>query len=234
MYGAIAQHYVAGPAFTTYRFYLPSVTAAPVTPAIDPAWGLTAGHASRELKTVPALAGGGAGTVSIAEISASVIDVMTGQFVSASDVFPVGPIVGEFRMVVAMRESGTGLADMYQQARIHIFNSAGTIKRGTLYAGQVTNSVSAGVGDPNQELAFSTQETRLLGNPAPIALTPGTTFQSGDRLVLEHGCRACNLSSTSRTVFSTYRDDNLSPGDLPFTAGLNDNRLPWIEFTLAA
>lgn len=226
MWAAIASHYVAG---ITYRFYLPSSTAAPVTPAIDAAWGVTAGAASRKLKTAPALSGT-AGSVAVAETSATVVDVLTGQFVSDSDVFPPGPITGTFRMVCKMRESGIGQADMYQQARIHIFDSTGTTLRGTIYSGQTTTSVSAVSGDPNQELQFTIGETRLLGNPTPIALTPGTTFQSGDRLVVEHGCKACNVSATSRTCTTDYRDDNLA--DFAFTAGLVTNNLPWIEFTL--
>lgn len=226
MLGVIAQHYVAG---AVYRFYLPSSTAAPVTVTPDAGWGVTAGAASRLLKTTPALSGS-AGAVAVAETSASIIDVLTGSFVSASDVFPPGPINGTFRMVCEMRESGIGQADMYQQARIHIFDAAGTTKRGTLYGGQSTNSVSATNTDPNAELAFSQGETRLLGHGTSIALTPGTTFQSGDRLVLEHGCRACNVSATSRTCTSTYRDDNQP--DSAFTAGLALNDLPWIEFTL--
>lgn len=211
---------------TTTRFYYSSTTAAAVSPAFDSDWAVTASAVRRKLKTAPA-ATGASGAVAAAETSAGVVDVLNGQFISDSNVLPAGPIAGTFDSVMSCRESGTGQADMFQQIRIHVFDSTGATKRGTLFDGLAQTSVSATASDPNGEFGFSIQETRILSG---IAIVPGTTAQAGDRLVVEFGCRACNLSTTSRTSTIDFRDDVVA--DHALTAGLTTNGRPWLELHL--
>lgn len=207
-------------------FYFASTTAAPVSPAFDSDWGVVGTGIRRKLKTVPA-GTGSSGSAAVAETSTSIVDVMVAQFVSDSDVLPAGPIAGTFDLVCSCRASGSGAADMFQQIRLHVFDSTGTIKRGTIYDGRPETTVSGTASDPNGEFASAIQETRIM---VGVPLTPGTTAQAGDRLVADHGARSCNVSATSRTATIDYRDDGVA--DHPLTAGLTTNGRPWFKLYL--
>lgn len=212
---------------TTTRFYFSSSTAAAVSPAFDSDWGATGSAVRRKLKTTPA-GTGSAGSVTAAETSATQIDVLNGQFVSDGGVLPVGPIAGTFNFIMGANASGSGAADAMQQLRLHVFDSTGATKRGTIYDGQTATSVSATASDPNGEIP-SVTETRIL---VGIPLVDGTTAQSGDLLVAEYGARFCNTSTTSRNVQAVFRDDGVS--DYAHTAGLTANGRPWLDMILLA
>lgn len=207
---------------TPRKFYLPSAGTPDVSPTPHSGWGVIGSAQLRPMSST--LTGTPATSVPVAETSASIIDILLAQFVSEPSC-AAKTISGTFSLVCALRESGIGQADMYQQARLSVWSSDGMTHRGDLYSGQTVNVVSATTSDPNAELNFSATHTRIL---VDILMNP-VAAEAGDRIVFEHGVRSCNTSATSRNAQAVYRDNAAS--DFALMDSLTTNLNPWIELS---
>lgn len=207
------------PTLKARRFYLPSAGTPSVTPAFGAGWGLTTTATRRSLVIQPTntLNTSVQGT----ETTSTVVDVLSGQFVSAP--LAEQSISGTVSAVIQTWESTTS-ADAFLQMRIRVVSNDGSVVRGTLYGGQTETTVSATTTAANYEFTTSALTRRL----SAVATTP-INVAHGDRLVVELGWRAANLTTTSRSA-ALYFGDPTGVADYPLAVDATGGR-PWVEFS---
>lgn len=205
------------------RFYLGTYDTAPdgglVAPTFDASWEQTTSAVRSRMR--PFKRNSAFASLTIAESSTSgTFDFLFRQYIS--DPLNAGSITGTVKGIIRCLESATD-ADMRAQMLIKVVSRDGTTTTGTLLA----HDASA--------LTSEFDATTLTNRKFPLAWAgAGTALGSvsaaqGDRVVIEIGVRAHNVTATSKTA--TLRFGESGGADLAEdeTSTVDDN--PWIEFS---
>lgn len=205
------------------RFYLGTGDVAPdggaIVPTFDASWEQTT--SAVRARMVPFKRNSAFANLAIAETSASgTFDFLFRQYIS--DPLNAATITGTVKGIIRCLESAAD-ADFRAQMLIKVMSRDGTSTTGTLLA----HDASA--------LTSEFDAATLTNRKYPLAWAgAGTALGSvaaaqGDRLVIEVGIRAHNVTSSSRT--GTLRFGEASASDLAEdeTSTTDDN--PWIEFS---
>lgn len=199
------------------RFYLTTTEPAPAAwvPAFDASWEQTTSVLRARMSTFKRK--GAMTSLAIAETSASgTFDFLFRQYFS--DQLAAQTISGNISGIIRALESAAD-ADFRAQMVVRVVSEDGGTVRGTLLAsdaGALSNEFDA--------TTLTNRKFPLNGNGA---LT-NVAAQLGDRLLVEIGIRAHNVTATSKT--GTLRFGDASASDLANneTGTTDDN--PWIEF----
>lgn len=211
------------------RGYFASGGTSAVTPSFNAAWDVTTSAAQRPLLVASELSTGTNGNdTSLTETSTSIVNRLKRQHVSNQQI-PSGrtiPAGTALSFIIGATESGA-TSDSYLQIVTYIVDSTGATVRGTLYGGQVSNTVVATVGANNEEIS-----TSLLTRIVQVVTPADVVAQANDRWVVEIGYRATNTLATSLGVLFRVNDQTSATGDLALTSGTNVSTgsvRPWVE-----
>lgn len=218
---------------TATRFYFAGSGTPAFTPTPNAGWNVTGSQAVRPLLLASELGAGANGPdSSLTETSASVVNRLKRQHVSASQVTTAHTITGTMSVVLGCFETSAS-ADAFLQVIAYVTNSTGTTVRGVLYSGQTATSPSSTVGDNAQEFDTS----GLTYGSRTLSVTVSSVAASvGDRVVVELGYRACNTVTTSFGAQFQICDQSAA-ADLSFAAGTTTAGTggtgirPWVEFS---
>ena len=206
------------------RFYLPSAAAAATgipTPTFDASWDFTTGAIRRWLELSKNAPLGQIGQkVQAVNVNspAGAVDALQIQFVSA----PLDSnqtISGNVKGQVGSSEANAA-ADMRAQIVIWVYTGSGS--RGTLYAGDTAALA-------NEFSVFGTVTNRKYPRGGSTALS-SVAAQTGDRIVVEIGCRKGENATTSRNMIHVFGNPQ-GATDLPEDeTDTSQSKAPWIEF----
>jgi len=203
------------------RLYLPSSTdpGAPISPAYDAAWEVTASAIRRSLELTKddpsALVSSGVATA--LNTPAQAVDVLVAQYISAP-ISGTPTISGAIKGQVRALESNAA-ADLRMQCVIRVVSNDGTTVTGTLIA------ASAAALSSEFNTALRNIMIPLGGSTVPASVTAA----DGDRIVVEIGYRKHENATTSRT--GTFSLGAISGGtDLAEDETTTTANVPWIEF----
>lgn len=210
------------------RIYFDSASSPVVSTAYSAAWDVTTNAQSRHAGTLSQITDNSiiSGS-SFPETSATEVNVLGVQFV-VGDTIPDDRTIGTgtFSAVFPVYETNAA-ADAYLQIVIKVVSGDGTTERGVLYAGNPATSVSANVGDSNEEMTTSAVATRIYN---AISLSSVNAL-TGDRIVIEVGARQNNTTTTSRGFF-LRRGYETAVADYTLTSGITTTvENPWVEFS---
>lgn len=190
-----------------FRMYLTNA-AATATATASTAWDQTSSSVQRQLSLGRS---GANAAVTIAETSTSnQFDVLLGQWVS-QPMTSGGAFKGAFNYVVARNESAT-TADFFSHLILRVVSGDGSVVRGT-----AVDTISA------VEWGTTLQAISVSGTIA----TPVTCL-AGDRLVVELGYRAQNVTATSHS--GTIRYGGVNDLEANDTGTSATTLSPWINF----
>lgn len=187
-----------------------------LTPAFDAAWGVTT-NAVRRWLTTTKLGTTIANSAGYAETSAAAVNVLFAQFISAPLAAQTisGTVKGQMRAL----ENATD-ADGRAQVVIWVVKPDGS-SRGTLLAADASALSS--------EFATSLTNRKFpLAAISPATLT-STAVSAGDRLVVELGWRAHNVTATSKSATFSYGTS--SGTDLAEDETTTAANNPWLELS---
>lgn len=203
------------------RFYLSTNDDNPsgLTVAFDASWESTVSAIRGRMKTIDR--NSAFVTTAVAETSASgTFDVLLRQYVS--DPFDAITISGTVKGIIRSLESAAD-ADMRAQLVLRVVSFDGATVRGTLIA-----SDASALSNEFDAATLTNRKFPLNWAGAGTAVS-SVAAQKGDRLVLEIGYRAHNVTATSKT--GSLRFGEASASDLAEneTGTTDDN--PWFEIS---
>jgi hypothetical protein len=206
------------------RLYVDQATTPPVSPAFDAEWNVTASALRRAIQHRPSLVTTTTTVVNTETSTTAQLDYLAYQFVSAP-LIGDQTISGTLKTLLRARESSTA-GDYRPQIIAKVVSGDGTTVRGTLYAGDLATTLA-------NELTQSTSSyytTWFPGGASTGATLSSVDALDGDRLVVEVGVRAFNVSATSMSAsiqamaYGSYADATASGST---TTTLNT----WLEFS---
>lgn len=192
----------------------------PISPTPSGNWDITTGFFRLPTDTAKANTAANLFT-SAAETSTSLRNILVAQYVSAS--LKAQDLAGLFTAMLFASESSAS-ADMSVQVIVRVVNSSG-VEQAVLFAG---HSATLNASDllPGREVGTSRSSKGLIEVP----ITPYTCANT-DRLVVEIGLRAHNVSATSFTGSMRLGDDQTAVDAAITDGGSSTTDLPWVELS---
>lgn len=215
------------------RIHLDSVAAAAVSPAFSAEWDVTTSANRLQCGAAGIVDNDLASGSTYSETSATLVDVLAHQYVTNDQIQVARTISGTFKGIIPGYETNAA-ADGFLQVIVKVVSADGATVRGVLYPGSPLTTTSTTLGAVNQEFNVSVtgMETRIVPE---TTVTPVAALVN-DRIVIEVGWRACNVTTTSRGAFFRH-GYQAELADQPFTAGISVTALgaadlnPWFEFS---
>lgn len=202
------------------RFYVGAQRGdSPVYPTFHGSWEFKLEGWITRMGLIKQAGFGGFGT-SAGEDSTSICDCATAMFVS--DTLATQQITGTVQAQVLCREDDAA-ADGRAQMLVRVISQYGDTERGVALAHSGAALSSEFVAEPTA----MTNRTFPLGGAASL-----TTVQAeaGDRLVVEMGWRAHNVSGSFLQGYLTFNAGGST--DLPVDQTTTDSSNAWIEFSM--